>query len=79
MKRITRETLFKPTRAESKQAATDVTARAMLEAETDARRKKTERLRLLRLEAESADEIRPAEKRRSARPVGGTGRRAAKT
>lgn len=71
MKRLTRETLFKPTRAESKQAMTDDTARSMIEAEAETRQKKTERLRKLRLAAEA--ETEPAD--RKAKPRSGNARR----
>lgn len=55
---LTKETLFKPTRAESKMFATDLAARIIADKETEARMQKTERLRDLRLakEAELAKE-----------------------
>lgn len=49
MTQFTKETLFKPTRAESKQATTDKTVRKMLDTEAAARRAKTDRLREMRL------------------------------
>jgi hypothetical protein len=67
MKRLTRETLFKPTRAESKQAVTDNTARSMIEAEAEARQKKTERLRQMRLDAESDGAVEEVKPRRAKR------------
>jgi len=69
MKRLTKETLFKPTRAESKQAATDETAWAMLEAEDEKRRKKTERLREMRLAAEAEAAGDEAKKGPAKKPV----------
>jgi len=67
MARLTKDTLFKPTRAESKQAATDSTARSILEAEAAARQKKTDRLRAMRLEVEAATEKQQAAYPRSAK------------
>jgi len=51
---LTKATLFKPTRAESKQATTDSVAKQMADAEAAARRAKTERLRGLRLAKDPA-------------------------
>lgn len=56
MKHLTKDTLFKPTKAESKQAMTDTAARSILEAEAAERQKKTDRLRKMRLEVEAAAE-----------------------
>lgn len=67
MTRLTKDTLFKPTRAESKQATTDSAARSILEAEAAARQKKTERLRAMRLEVEAATEKQQAAHPRSAK------------
>lgn len=78
MKRLTRETLFKPTRAESKQAVTDGTARAMIEAEAERRQKKTQRLRELRLAAEAEDAGQPAKPRSASRSTGAGRTRSAK-
>ncbi|QKV16958.1 hypothetical protein [Oricola thermophila] len=71
--------LFKPTRAESKQSATDYTARAMIDAEAKARRKKTERLRKLRLEASSAGEGEATKTPSPKRPPAGGRSRAKKS
>ncbi|WP_421851728.1 hypothetical protein [Oricola sp.] len=56
MKPVDRQTLFKPTRAESKQASTDIAAREMIDSEASKRREKTARLKEMRLarEAEQA-------------------------
>ncbi|MFZ2100180.1 MAG: hypothetical protein WAU86_06400 [Oricola sp.] len=59
---LTKHTLFKPTRLESRQATTDSVARSMMEADEAARKKKTERLRQMRLEAQP-DEEEPAKSR----------------
>ncbi len=55
---LTKDTLFKPTRAESKMSATDMAARSIADKEVEARILKTERLRALRLakEAEPSSE-----------------------
>ena len=53
MKPLNRETLFKPTRSESKQATTDGTVREMIDAESRMRREKTARLREMRLAREA--------------------------
>lgn len=55
---LTRETLFKPTRAETKMSVTDVAARSVADKEAEARDRKTKRLRALRLakEAELTEE-----------------------
>ena len=57
----TKEEFFNPTKlsARDKAAATDQTARAIIAAERTQREKKTEKLRLLRLQRE-ADEPTPA-------------------
>jgi hypothetical protein len=65
----TKEEFFNPTKlsARDKAAATDHTARAIIAAEASSREKKTERLRLLRLEKEAAETSpQPAPKRRKA-------------
>ena len=53
---VTKETLFKPTRSETKAEITDRTVRAILDDEVAKRRAKTEKLRAARLamEAENA-------------------------
>lgn len=54
--------------AREKAAVTDETARAIIAAEVSSREEKTERLRLLRLQREAAEEARPvaATRKRSA-------------
>ena len=54
--KVTKETLFKPTRPETKAEITDRTVRAILDDEAAKRRAKTEKLRAARLamEAENA-------------------------
>lgn len=64
---LTKHTLFKPTRMESRQANTDNVARSITEAEEKARRKKTDRLRQLRLDAEAQEEVETAAKPAPAR------------
>ncbi|TCV61789.1 hypothetical protein EDE05_114114 [Neorhizobium sp. R1-B] len=53
----TKDEFFNPTKlsARDKAAATDQTARAIIAAEANQREKKTEKLRLLRLEKEAAE------------------------
>ena len=53
----TQDEFFNPTKlsARDKAAATDQTARAIIAAEANQREKKTEKLRLLRLEKEAAE------------------------
>ncbi|MGK9052069.1 hypothetical protein [Neorhizobium petrolearium] len=65
----TKEEFFNPAKlsARDKAAATDHTARSIIAAEASMREKKTERLRLLRLEREAAEASPdPAPKRRKA-------------
>lgn len=69
---LTKDTLFKrSSRAEDKWEQTNSVSRAMLDADENARRKKTERLRKMRMEAEGADgeqesEPAPVRKRKAA-------------
>lgn len=69
---FTKETLFKPTRAETKLSATDSAARSIVEKETEAREAKTRRLRELRLEKEAEvgeEDTAPKKKpRKAAKP-----------
>jgi hypothetical protein len=53
----TKDEFFNPTKlsARDKAAATDQTARAIIASEANQREKKTEKLRLLRLEKEAAE------------------------
>ena len=61
MSKLTKATLFKaPTRAADKWESTNSVSRNMMEAEAAARRKKTERLRRLRMEAGLAEEAKTA-------------------
>ncbi|AXV17105.1 hypothetical protein CYG48_16255 [Neorhizobium sp. SOG26] len=65
----TKEEFFSPTKlsARDKAAATDHTARAIIAAEASQREKKTEKLKLLRMEreaAEAASEPKAAPKKR---------------
>jgi DNA-binding XRE family transcriptional regulator len=52
--RSTKQTLFKPTRAESKLSTTDTAARLIVRKETEARSEKSRRLREMRLAKEAA-------------------------
>ncbi|TCD11797.1 hypothetical protein [Oricola cellulosilytica] len=53
---LTKDTLFKrSSRAEDKWEQTNSVSRAMMDADENARRKKTERLRKMRLEAEGGE------------------------
>jgi len=66
-----KDEFFNPAKvsARDKAAVTDTTARAIVNAETAAREKKTEKLKALRLqhEAEAPPVTAPAKKRRTAR------------
>lgn len=77
MARLTKDTLFKPTRAESKHATTDSAARTILETEAAARQKKTERLRAMRLEVEAAAEKQQAAFPRAAKAKTARGKKKA--
>jgi hypothetical protein len=57
----TKEEFFSPTKlsARDKAAATDHTARAIIAAEASQREKKTEKLKLLRMEREAAEASLP--------------------
>lgn len=69
----TRDTFFKPGKvsAQDKAATTDTVARAIIDQEADARERKTEALRALRMERESVEaENAPAPKKRAARASG---------
>jgi hypothetical protein len=62
----TKDEFFNPTKlsARDKAAVTDQTARSIIAAETVEREKKTEKLRLLRLEREAAQPAAPQGKAR---------------
>lgn len=62
-----KDTLFKPTKPEDKAQRINDAARAIISAEDDARRSKTERLRAARLALESKDTKAPADKPKSKR------------
>lgn len=64
--RSTKQTLFKPTRAESKLSTTDTAARLIVRKETEARSEKSLRLREMRLAKEAA---LPDETAAPAKPV----------
>lgn len=71
MTTATKEEFFNPVKLSprDKAAATDHTARAIIASEAKAREKKTEKLRLLRLEQEAAaqpEPVAPARKKRTA-------------
>jgi hypothetical protein len=65
-----KDTIFKSTKPEDKAQRINDAARAIISAEDDARRSKTERLRAARLEREAkegdAPEAKPASKRKPA-------------
>lgn len=54
-KKITKDNLFKPSRAESKRQTTEQLSRAITEDEIARRERKTERLRAARLAKEAED------------------------
>lgn len=55
MAHLTKDTLFKPTRTETKMSNTDMAARSIADKEADARIQKTARLRALRLAKEAEE------------------------
>ncbi len=76
---VTKDKFFNPAKlsAHDKAAATDQTARAIIAAELSAREKKTEKLRMLRLQqaaAEPETAAAPAKKRRAPIKRGGSTR-----
>lgn len=73
---VTKQTLFRPSRMESKADATTTAARSIIDSETSARDAKVARLRKARLDREAAEAEAPAEppkkaaRRGAARPKG---------
>jgi hypothetical protein len=67
---LTRHTLFKPSKAETKAESTTTVAMGIIEAETAARQAKTERLKAARLEREAAEKA-PEPKARKTKPRAG--------
>lgn len=70
-KRVTKHTLFKPSRAESKSQTTDALSRAITEDEIARRERKTEKLRAARLAKEAED--REEGRSKAAKKKGGKG------
>ncbi|MCI5075259.1 hypothetical protein [Oricola sp.] len=65
MVQLTKDTLFKPTRSETKMSNTDMAARSIADKEADARTQKTARLRALRLAKEAEESAETPEGKRA--------------